>query len=96
MPRLRPQRRQPTAPVDLTEGLGCPLLGLFGGDDSSPSPAQTGMIEQELQRQGKTYEFHTFENAGHAFFADYRPSYRQHAAVDGWERVFQWFERYLS
>jgi carboxymethylenebutenolidase len=87
--------RQPRAPVEMTEGLNCPLLGLFGGDDSSPSPEQTLMIEQELQRQGKTYEFHTYDDAGHAFFADYRPSYRQHAAVDGWRRVFKWFDRHL-
>jgi carboxymethylenebutenolidase len=88
--------RQPKAPIDLTQDLGCPLLGLFGADDSSPSPEQTETIERELRRHGKTYEFHTYENAGHAFFSDLRPSYRQHAAVDGWERVFTWFGKYLS
>ena len=87
---------QPRAPIDMTGDLACPLLGLFGSDDANPSPDQTEKIEQELQRLGKTYEFHTYENAGHAFFAEYSPSYRQHAAVDGWDRVFQWFERYLS
>ena len=88
--------RQPKAPIDMTEGLGCPLLGLFGEEDTSPSPEQVAQVEQELGRLGKTYEFHTYENAGHAFFADYRPSYRQHAAVDGWQRVFGWFDRYLA
>jgi carboxymethylenebutenolidase len=88
--------RQPRAPIDVTEGLNCPLLGLFGAADTSPSPEQTLMIEQELQRHGKTYEFHTYEDAGHAFFADYRPSYRPHAAVDGWRRVFEWFDRNLA
>ena len=87
--------RQPKAPIDMTEGLNCPLLGLFGEEDASPSPDQVAQTEQELKRLGKTYEFHTYENAGHAFFADYRPSYRQHAAVDGWEKVFAWFEKYL-
>ena len=88
--------RQPKAPIEMTEGLNCPLLGLFGAEDTSPSPEQTQMIEQELRRHGSTYEFHTYENAGHGFFADYRPSYRQHAAGDGWQRVFNWFDRYLS
>lgn len=88
--------RQPRAPVEMTEDLNCPLLGLFGGDDSSPSPEQTMMIEEELQRQGKTYEFHTYDDTGHAFFADYRPSYHQHTAVDGWRRVFEWFDRHLA
>ena len=88
--------RQPTAPIDMTEGLGCPLLGLFGAEDANPSPEQVAQIEQELKRHGKSYELHTYENAGHGFFADYRPSYSQEAAVDGWERVFAWFDRHLS
>lgn len=88
--------RQPTAPIDMTEGLGCPLLGLFGAEDANPSPEQVAQIEQELKRNGKSYELHTYENAGHGFFADYRPSYLQEAAVDGWERVFAWFDRHLS
>ena len=89
-------QRQPKAPIDMTEGLNCTLLGLFGEDDSSPSPEQVAQIEQELNRLGKAYEFHTYPNAGHAFFADYRPSYRQEAAVDGWQRVFAWFDRHLA
>ena len=88
--------RQPRAPIDMTEGLSCPLLGLFGAEDASPSPEQVAQIEQGLKRLGKTYEFYTSDNAGHAFFADYRPSYRQEAAVDGWRRVFSWFDNYLK
>jgi dienelactone hydrolase len=51
--------------------------------------------EEALQKFGKTYEFHTYENAGHAFFAVDRPQYRVHAAVDGWKRVFAWFGKHL-
>ena len=88
--------RQPKAPIDMTEDLGCPLLGLFGGLDANPTPEHTRVIELELRRHGKTYELHTYENAGHGFFADYRPSYDPEAAVDGWERVFGWFGKYLA
>jgi len=87
--------RQPVAPIDLTEGLQCPLLGLFGIEDTRPSPADAAKTEEALKRHGKTYEFHTYENAGHAFFAVDRPQYRVHAAVDGWKRVFAWFGKYL-
>ena len=87
---------QPRAPIDMSEGLGCPLLGLFGAEDANPSPEQVQQIEQELKRHGKTFELHTYQNAGHGFFADYRPSYSQAAAVDGWERVFAWFGKHLS
>ena len=87
---------QPVAPLDMTSDLACPLLGLFGAEDSSPSPEHVARTEEELKRLGKTYEFHTYENAGHGFFGADRPSYRQHAAVEGWEKVFGWFERYLG
>jgi len=88
--------RQPVAPVDMTKDLACPLLGLFGAEDVSPSPEHVARTEEELKRFNKTYEFHTYENAGHAFFSVDRPSYRQHAAVDGWEKIFAWFGKYLG
>jgi carboxymethylenebutenolidase len=87
--------RQPVAPIELTRELQCPLLGLFGVEDTRPSPADTALTEQALQKFGKTYEFHTYENAGHAFFAVDRPQYRQAAAVDGWQKVFGFFGKHL-
>jgi carboxymethylenebutenolidase len=88
--------RQPVAPIDLTPKLGCPLLGLFGAEDTAPSPDEVAQIEAELKKHGKTYEFHMYENAGHGFFATDRPNYRQAAAVAGWNEVFTWFEKYLK
>jgi len=88
--------RQPVAPIDMTEQLACPLMGLFGAEDRRPSPADVAITEAELKRFNKTYVFHMYENAGHGFFAVDRPNYRQHAAVDGWQKVFTWFEKYLK
>jgi carboxymethylenebutenolidase len=87
--------RQPVAPIDLTKDLQCPLLGLFGIEDKRPSPADAAKTEEALREFGKTYEFHTYENAGHSFFSVDRPMYRVHAAVDGWKRVLAWYEKYL-
>jgi carboxymethylenebutenolidase len=87
--------RQPVAPIDYTKDLQCPLLGLFGVEDTRPSPADTVVTEEALQKFGKAYEFHTYENAGHAFFAVDRPNYRQAAAVDGWKKVFAFYGKYL-
>jgi len=87
--------RQPVAPIDFTKDLSCPLLGLFGVEDTRPSPADTAKTEEALKRFNKAYEFHTYENAGHAFFAVDRPNYRQTAAVDGWKKVLGWFEKHL-
>src|SRR5580704_9229292 len=53
----------------LIKDLSCPLLGLFGADDRYPSQEQVDELEQELKAQGKTYEFHSYEGAGHAFFS---------------------------
>jgi len=82
--------------IGLAPNLSCPLLGLFGADDSYPSPDETAELEKVLAAHGKTYEFHTYEGAGHAFFAVDRPAYRPEAAVDGWRRIWDWFGRYLA
>jgi carboxymethylenebutenolidase len=87
--------RQPVDPLDYTKDLSCPLLGLFGREDKRPSPEHVAKTEAELKKWGKTYEFHTYDNAGHAFFWVDNPRYRQAAAVDGWKKVFQWYEKYL-
>jgi carboxymethylenebutenolidase len=81
--------------VDKTPNLSCPLLGLFGEDDSYPSPAQVTELEEALKANGKTYEFHSYPGAGHAFFAVNRPAYRPEAANDGWEKIFAFYGKYL-
>jgi carboxymethylenebutenolidase len=87
--------RQPVAPIDFTRDLRCPLLGLFGVEDTRPSPEDTAKTRDALDKFGKSYEFYTYDNAGHAFFAVDRPQYRQAAAIDGWEKVFAFFGKHL-
>jgi carboxymethylenebutenolidase len=87
--------RQPVDPLDYTKDLSCPMLGLFGSLDKRPSPEHVAKTEAELKKWGKTYEFHTYDDARHGFFNVGRPDFRQEAASDGWKRVFQWYERYL-
>jgi carboxymethylenebutenolidase len=88
-------KAQPVAPIDLTEGIGCAILGLFGNEDPNPSPADVTRTEAALKRYGKTYEFHRYDGAGHAFFAHYRPNYRPEQAIDGWKKVFAFFQKTL-
>ncbi len=87
---------QPVAPIDYVAELSCPLLGLFGEEDRSPLPEQVARHEEELKKHGKDYEFHMYPNAGHGFFYYDRPAYRQEQAVDGWQKVFAFFERHLG
>jgi carboxymethylenebutenolidase len=82
--------------VHLAEHLSCPLLGLFGAEDQHPSPEETAELEAILGAQHKTFEFHTFEGAGHAFFATNRTNYRPEVAGLGWAKVWDFFGRCLS
>lgn len=88
--------KQPVAPIDYTRDLSCPILGLFGEEDRSPTPAQVTQHEEALKQHGKQYEFHMYPDAGHGFFYYDRPAYRQAQAVDGWQKIFAFLEKHLS
>jgi carboxymethylenebutenolidase len=93
-PAGMPLKVQPI--IGLAKDLSCPLLGLFGADDQYPTPAETAEIAKRLSDLGKSYEFHTYDDAGHAFFAVNRPSYRVDAANDGWAKIWDFYGRYLA
>jgi carboxymethylenebutenolidase len=82
--------------IDLAKDLSCPLLGLFGADDQFPSPDEVRKLERVLTEHNKTFEFHSYEGAGHAFFSTNRTSFRPEAANDGWERIWGFFAKYLG
>jgi carboxymethylenebutenolidase len=88
--------KYPVAPIDYTEDLSCPLLGLFGEEDRNPTPEQVALHEAELKKHGKEYEFHMYPDAGHGFFYYHSPAYRQQQAVDGWQKIFTFLEKHLS
>lgn len=92
---LNPMR--PVSPVDYTKDLDCPILGLFGNDDRAPTPEQVDIHEAALKEHGKEYEFHRYDGAGHGFFYYDRPqAYRAEQAVDGWNKVLDFFARKLG
>jgi carboxymethylenebutenolidase len=82
--------------VDRFPKLSCPLLGLFGNEDSHPSPEQVDELDKLLSDLDKPHEFHRYDDAGHAFFSVDRPSYRVAAANDGWERVTAFYKTNLG
>ena len=82
--------------VDQLPNLHAPLLGLFGREDSHPSPEEVAELDEILTGAGKTHEFHSYEDAGHAFFAVDRPSHRVAAANDGWERIAAFYDTHLG
>jgi carboxymethylenebutenolidase len=82
--------------ADRLPDLRAPMLGLFGAEDTHPSPAEVAELGQILTDRGKEFEIHSYEGAGHAFFAVDRPSYRVAAANDGWERIAAFFGKHLG
>ena len=91
----------PEFPIKVTGLLGevgnlsGPVLGLFGADDTFPSPDQTEMLADALKAAGKEFTFRTFDGAGHAFFNVDRPSFRPESANEGWKDIFTFLERTL-
>ena len=87
---------QVTNLVDQLSSLAAPLLGLFGVDDKTPSPDHVAELDRRLTELGKPHEFHSYDGAGHGFFAVDRPGYRVAAANDGWERIATFFGAQLT
>jgi carboxymethylenebutenolidase len=76
--------------------LRCPLLGLFGLEDSHPSPEQVAELERILKENAKDFDQHSYEGTGHGFFAVDRPAYRVASANDGWERIATFYATHLG
>jgi carboxymethylenebutenolidase len=84
------------ADIGLAPELRCPLLGLFGEDDQRPSPDDVAAMTKALEAEGKTFDFHSYPGAGHAFFSVDRPSYRLEVAKDGWKQIWAFFGQHLK
>lgn len=81
---------QPQTAMELAPELKCPLLGLYGGADTSIPQDQVQAAAAAARAAGKTVEIVVYPGAGHGFHADYRPSYDREAAEDGWRRMLAW------
>ncbi|MDX2201591.1 MAG: dienelactone hydrolase family protein [Hyphomicrobiaceae bacterium] len=81
----------PTQPIDVAAGLTVPVLGLYGGADAGIPVATVDEMRAALGA-GSASRIHVYPEAPHAFFADYRPSYRDAEAKDGWQRMLAWFQ----
>lgn len=85
----------PKGVIHRAPDMSMPLLGIFGNDDLNPTPEQVDEMERVLTKHGKSFRFFRYDGAGHAFFASDKPNYRQEQAVDGWERVFEFYNEHL-
>jgi len=86
--------RQPRMPIDVVDRIDAPVLGLYGGADAGIPNEGVDRMRDALKRAKKPSEIHTYPDMPHAFHADYRPSYRQGPAQDGWRRMLEWFRQH--
>jgi len=87
----------PANPIDLAGSLQVPVLGLYGGADTGIAADTIERMKQALVSapgRGAESRFVVYPDTPHAFFADYRPSYREQAARDGWSRCLEWLKQH--
>ncbi|BAS55889.1 MULTISPECIES: dienelactone hydrolase family protein [Leptolyngbya] len=83
----------PKHPIDIAASLKVPVLGLYGGKDTGIPLETVQQMQARLKTGQSQSEIIVYPDAPHAFFADYRPSYREREAIEGWQRLQAWFKR---
>lgn len=89
----------PRHPVDIAADLKAPVLGLYGGADTGISLESVEQMREALAKAApknpaaKASRFEIYPDAPHAFHADYRATYREGPAKDGWEKCIAWFKQ---
>jgi carboxymethylenebutenolidase len=87
---------QPKRPLDIVSSLHAPVLGLYGGQDHGIPLSDVEMMRTALHKNGsiaaRSSSIDVFPDAGHGFLADYRPSYNEAAAQDGWKKMLDWLK----
>lgn len=87
---------RPKAILDLVSQLHCPLFAVFGEEDQNPTVAIAEELKKRAAAAGKDVTVKVYKNAGHAFLADYRPSYREDPATELWNDVVAFFNKHLK
>lgn len=84
----------PKHPVDIASSLTVPVLGLYGGKDTGIPLDTVEKMRAQLKTSSSKSEIIVYPEAPHAFFADYRSSYREKEAKQGWKRLQAWFKQH--
>jgi len=85
---------QPKHPIDVAANLRVPVLGLYGGSDQGIPLDSVERMQAALKAANSLSQIIVYPDTPHAFFADYRPSYRKEQAEDGWKRLREWFKKH--
>lgn len=89
----------PRQPVEIAADLKAPVLGLYGSADTGIPLDTVEQMKAALSKASsnpaaKASKFEIYPDAPHAFHADYRNTYREGPAKDGWAKCLAWFKQY--
>jgi len=87
----------PRHPIDIAANLKAPVLGLYGGADTGIPLDTVDKMKAALANgspAARASQFVVYPDAPHAFHADYRPTFRQGPAEDGYKRALEWFRQH--
>lgn len=87
---------RPTAVRDLAANASCPIFLAGGATDANPSPETLRDLESRLRKAGKDVTLKVWDGVGHAFLADYRPSYSEPEAHELWADIVAFFGKHLG
>ncbi len=88
-----PNPLQPKQPIDVAKDLTVPIIGLYGGRDTGIPLDGVRKMQEELKKGKSGSEIIVYENAGHGFLADYRPSYDKQSAEEAWKKMIEWLKQ---
>ncbi|HTP76249.1 MAG TPA: dienelactone hydrolase family protein [Rhizomicrobium sp.] len=84
---------RPRSAIEVAADVKCPVLGLYAGLDQNISGADIDAMRKALAASGNAgSRIDVFADAQHGFNADYRPSYNETDAKEGWARMLAWFK----
>jgi len=86
--------KQPQHPVDIAPTLTVPVLGLYGALDHGIPLDHVDAMKAALAQGASGSAFVVYPDADHAFHADYRPTYNEQDARDGFARALAWFQQH--
>ncbi len=78
-------------PLQQVAELKAPVLGLYGGLDKGIPREDVDAMRAALKRAGKPGDLIFYPDAQHGFHADYRSSYNEADAKDGWSCLQAFF-----
>ena len=81
-------------PLERVPDIRARVLGIYGGEDHRITDT-VPELEEAMKEAGKSFEYHIYPGAPHAFFNDSRDNHREEAASDAWRRVLAFFDETL-